>query len=88
MLNLINKFQILLKNLLEIHNWQKTPLGAYVQTQREVAEAKAKLLRESLLEEEEAKSMKKNNDEDEDLDIVDDDDDEEEEDDKEEEDDE
>lgn len=61
-------------NFLKDLEWQKTPLGAFVQTQRDVAEAKAKLLRESLLEEEEAKNKKNNDDEDEDLDMVDDED--------------
>ncbi|GMM30283.1 mRNA-binding ribosome synthesis protein [Martiniozyma asiatica (nom. inval.)] len=40
-------------------DWEKTPLGAYVQTQRQVKEAQAKLLRESLEEEAREEEEKK-----------------------------
>jgi nucleolar complex protein 2 len=48
--------------------WEKTPLGAYVEVQREVKEEKARILRESLLEEEEERKKKKEEGQDVDMD--------------------
>ncbi|GMF07846.1 unnamed protein product [Ambrosiozyma monospora] len=52
--------------------WDKTPLGAYVATQRAVKEAKLKVLRESLAAaEEEEKNKKDDGSDDEELDAED-----------------
>ncbi len=46
-------------NFLSDLDWQKTPLGGYVVVQREVAEEKARILRESLAAEEEERKAQK-----------------------------
>ncbi|KAH3902297.1 probable Nucleolar complex protein 2 [Saccharomycodes ludwigii] len=60
-------------NFLKEYNWEKTPLGSYVVTQREVKEEKMKILRSSLAEKDAEKNVEDSDEAEEERELVDDD---------------